>query len=59
MSIAQELDSMEKEHDETALGNAFLRADKIFVEKATFMGKRRVASAVSCGARVARADRAV
>lgn len=56
MSIAQELDSMEKEHDETALGNAFLRADKIFVEKATFMGKRRV---VKCRARVVRADRAV
>jgi hypothetical protein len=54
MSIAQELDSMEKEHDETALGNAFLRADKIFVEKATFMGKRRV---VSCHARVVRCAR--
>jgi hypothetical protein len=51
MSIAQELDSMEKVHDETALGNAFLRADKIFTEKATFMGTRRVVRCASCRGR--------
>lgn len=38
MAIAQELDSVEKGQEETALGNAFLRADKVFTEKATFMG---------------------
>jgi protein phosphatase 1L len=47
MSIAQELDSMDQVHDETALGNAFLRADKVFTEKATFMGSNDGSTAMA------------
>lgn len=47
LAIAQEFEVMEEGQDEAALTSAFLRADKLFNEKATFLGTPPpVASAV-------------